>query len=510
MGSILNQSQPTNISSNVAGLQVQLGKTLALVGGNITLAGGRLTAAWGRIELGSVAGSSLVSLNSTDKGWIFGYENVQNFQDIHLSQQSVINTSGMDSGNVQLRGRQITVTDGSQIFSINLGAKQGGDLTVAASESVELIGTSPTNAKVGSGLFTLAVAAGTAGDTTINTKRLVIGDQAVISTNSAGTGDSGQPIRATGRGGNLTVNASESVELVNGSLLAETKGSGNAGNVRINTGGLSIQGDNAGIRVSSAGTGDAGNLEITARSIQLDNGGKLVSTSTSGKGGGNITLRNLDLLQMRHNSGISTNAEGTGIGGNINIDTDLLIGRENSDITATAVEGKGGNIAINTQGIFGIEPRSRRTSDSDITAASDLGIDGIVEINRPDLNPSSGLVSLPTEIVDPTRLIAQGCGAGGGDVATSKFIATGRGGLPPTPTEALRSGSVLADLGTPVEKNQENRASAATSTYPTDSAPTPLVEAQGWEIGSKGKVVLTAQASATSSIPWLTPNTCNG
>lgn len=50
-------------------------------------------------------------------------------------------------------------------------------------------------------------------------------------------------------------------------------------------------------------------------------------------------------------------------------------------------------------------------------------------------------------------MIAQGCSGGGGTVArgASKFVATGRGGLPPTPTEALRSDSVLADLGTLIE-----------------------------------------------------------
>jgi large exoprotein involved in heme utilization and adhesion len=84
--------------------------------------------------------------------------------------------------------------------------------------------------------------------------------------------------------------------------------------------------------------------------------------------------------------------------------------------------------------IFGIEPRSERTSESDITASSDLGVDGVVEINRPEAEPSSGLVNLPTELVDVSRLIAQGCAAGGGNVAreSSQFVATGRGGLPPT------------------------------------------------------------------------------
>lgn len=107
-------------------------------------------------------------------------------------------------------------------------------------------------------------------------------------------------------------------------------------------------------------------------------------------------------------------------------------------------------------------------------------------------------------------MIAQGCSGGGGTVArgASKFVATGRGGLPPTPTEALRGDLVLADLGTSVQ-GQENRPSA-TSHTPTNSQPTPLVEAQGWEIGTQGEVVLIAQAaSVTSRIPWLTPTSCN-
>lgn len=79
-------------------------------------------------------------------------------------------------------------------------------------------------------------------------------------------------------------------------------------------------------------------------------------------------------------------------------------------------------------------------------------------------------------------MIAQGCAADGDTVARpSKFVATGRGGLPPTPTEALGSDSVLADLGTSVH-NQENRFSA-TPPNPTNSQSTPLVQAQGCDIG---------------------------
>jgi large exoprotein involved in heme utilization and adhesion len=150
------------------------------------------------------------------------------------------------------------------------------------------------------------------------------------------------------------------------------------------------------------------------------------------------------------------------------------------------------------------------TPESDITATSTLGpkFSGTVQINTLGINPSLGLVNLAVQPVDVTGLIAQGCPADVGP-RSSKFVVTGRGGLPPNPREAIRSDQPLVDLGMTVP-GQENRASDATSTNPTSSEPAPLVEAQGWVTNDKGEVVLIANApSLTPDIPWLRHTNCH-
>lgn len=520
-GNIVNQSTVIDSNGLPTGLQVQPGKTLALVGGDVLIEGGGLSAPGGRIELGSVAGSSLVNLTPIATGWNLGYEDEQNFQDIQLSQASVY-TGGESLGDIQLRGRRIAITNGSQIGGNNFGANPGGIVALKASEFVEVsegsqlnTGTLSTGAagdiKIETGrlivsnrssidalsngdgrggnitvdaaesvqidgngqltqIATQAFSGGNAGEVNVRTGRLILKDGGQIASStargSAGNGgtvvvDASDSVEAsgtgqtlegevkasgllaqslepatTGSGGNLRINtgrlvitngASISVAAVNGStgqagaldvnasksveisgigstLLAESESPKPAGNLTISTDKLIVR-DGGEANVSSEGTGNAGNLQVQANSIRLNNRGYLTPKSASGEGG-NIGLSNLDLLLLRNNTEISTDATaGTGNGGNINIDTDLLVGTENSDITATALRGRGGNIQINTQGIFGIEPRSQRTLESDITASSQLGVDGVVEINRPDFDPSADLVALPANIIDVSSLV---------------------------------------------------------------------------------------------------------
>ncbi len=373
---IRNQSQVSpnsaiNSFNRPVGLQVQPGKTLAIVGGNITLEGGNLTAESGRIELGSVAANSLVSLKSINQGWILGYENVQNFQNIQLIERNVnginipsqvdasnrdvsggdihvqgntvelkgylvglriLTTGAKDGGDLTINARKLIVRDGAAISTATRSDGNGGKLTVNTSESVELIGiynVPNSNSIFPSGLFTATGSAGKGGDITINTKKLRIQDGASVSLGVDGLIQKRDNlfllIPTTGQQGNLNVNALESID-INGTsansfgvsgLFSETLGFADAGKITIATRQLIVR-DKATISTSTHVSkipilGDvknvetAGELNVTAGSILLDNQGKLLSETDTGQGG-NINLQVGNLLLLRRNSQISANA----------------------------------------------------------------------------------------------------------------------------------------------------------------------------------------------------------
>ncbi len=574
----------SDLMDTTEGLRVQPDKTLALVGTDLALEGGTLKTAGGRIELGSVDANSFVSLNPIDRGYALGYESVSSFRDIQLSDSAAVDASGLGGGDIQVRGRQVTLTNGSQIEASTLGSQPGGTLNVIASDAVEVIGISANNR---SSLATIVYpgATGAGGYLTLSTGRLILRDGAQITTTTFGSGVAGTLAvtasdlvevsgnltfgqfgsglftavspGATGAGGNLTletrrlivrdgtvvtaatlgegragtlaVSASESVEVIGTTadgqfpsvLTARSTDTADAGDLRISTGQLIVR-DGAQVTVSGDGSGDAGNLKVQANSIFLDNNGQLIARTASGNGG-DIILNVRDLLLQRHNSQIATEARaGTGNGGNININAQFIVAvpNENSDITANAVRGRGGNINIITSGIYGQEFRPSQTWRSDITASSEFGVNGTVQINTPDVDPSRGLSNLPQQLVDVSELVNSGCAVAVSE--ESNFVVTRRGGVPPSPNETLRSARVLVDLSSneistqhsaipspqgAVSINPKLRLTGASLSNPS----APLVEATGWVRGSKGEVILTAQSpTLTSHGSWLTTPNCNG
>jgi filamentous hemagglutinin family protein len=542
---LFNQITVQPITIQFAALQVPKGRSLLLVGGNVNLDGGQLQTLDGRVELGGLAGAGMIGLEVESNNLRLSFPPGVQRADVSLTNGAIVSARNRSTGggNIQVQGRQVTLTEGSEIRANTLGSQPGGTLAVTASELVELTG--------GSRLLRDTVNTGSAGTLRIETKRLIVRDGAQV---SASTGSEGQ-------GGTLAVTASESVELngtsANGTpsgLFVVTKDIGAAGDIRIETGrlvvrdgaqvsastrgegqggtltvnasesvqlvGTSADGQStSGLFVGTEGTGVAGDLKLETRQLTLWDGA-VVSARTSSQGnGGNITLQVRDLLQLRRNSQISTAAGipgAGGDGGNINIDAKLIVAipGENSNIIANAFEGNGGNINITTQGIFGIQFREELTPLSDINASSEFGVNGIVQINTPDIDPSRGLTNLPTEVVDASNQIDQTCSAGREEARKNEFIVTGRRGMPSNPYEMLSNEQALEDIHPPEgfsrrRNSNPDTARSFTSQSTTSNPKPPIVEAQGWVINDKGQVVLTATAStSTPHNSWLGSATC--
>lgn len=529
VGSIHNQSQAES-DKNRFGLVVEPNETLALVGGNVSMEDGFIIAPRARIELGSVAAKSRVSLRKIDLGWALSYEGIKSFGDIELTQSPVSDNEQMEGsgsllttfsidgrggGNIQVRGRRVTIANGSQIFGT------GANLVISASETVQVSGTSPntfsaiasqsplvgtegniiidtkklivrdggrvTSETVGSliegqldittvpggnltvnasesvelrgnlesltGLLSRSRSFGAAGDITINTQKLTVSDGATISAESAGENLLDKPIE-TGQAGNIDIIASEFVELNNGSISSKALGlGGDAGNLTLKTEKMNVF-NNSNVTVSHL-QGRAGNIEINANSLSLDGGSITAETAqTGGEEGANIDLKVSDLLKLENESEISAKAIGSANGGNINIDAGVVFAfpNQNNDIIATASQGTGGNIDITTKGIFGIEERSLSPNTNDINASSEFGLDGTVDINELDVNPVEGLEELPIEIIDVARLVAQNlCQQGRG----SEFVVTGKGGIAPSPSQAREGEIEEIDLVEPANSKDD-------------------------------------------------------
>lgn len=504
---------------------VELISSVLLTGTAGSQAAGDLTVTARRLSIregGGIATTTLSSgqggnltINTSELTEMIGAENsiiVPTSRGVNLgSGISFLYTTSLASGSagkLTINTRQLILKGISDIMTGGLGSQSvPGDLIVNASDLVEL-NPIPQAAFFGVGLSATTIGIANGGNLTVNTKRLIIHNGVQVKTATFGAG----------QGGTLTVNASESVELIGTSVnnvptglfvsgnnyqLDGSVATGDAGNLRINTGRLIIR-DGAAVSAINQGLGRAGNIEIIAPSILLDNGGSIRATTTVGDRG-NIAVR-AQSLQMRRGSQITTNATDTATGGNITIDTGVLAALENSDISANSQEARGGRVTINAQGIFGTEGRSQPTLNSDITATGGTPeLSGTVDIQTPDINPTSSLLVLPQTPVDVASLIARRCSTGNPQI--SRFINVGRGGQPPSPSEPLNSSAGWVD------ERQITRSTENPSVLNGDSENTSdrLVAAQGWVINATGQVELVADAPIVTPYSfWSVTPPCNG
>ena len=208
-----------------------------------------------------------------------------------ISGISTTTFSSSDAGNLSILTDKLIIRDGAEFSSATLGDGNGGQLSIKATDSIEVIGVSTD--------------------------------------------------RGINRGGLLA--SSGRIEYPN--LVSI----GSSGNISIETPELNVT-NGANIDVQSLSLGNAGHIEINTNSISLDRQSS-ISAATQLDVGGDISL-SAENIFLRRNSTITATAAGREGGGNITIDADNLVILEDSQIVADSFMGVGGNIEINTQGLF--------------------------------------------------------------------------------------------------------------------------------------------------------------
>lgn len=482
------------------------------------------------------------------------------------AETTAVQSGDRSTGNVTINADSVKLSFLGAIRVSTLGDGDAGNISITTNTiDIDDPYTPDEEVETASGFFsrTRPGATGKGGDIILQTEQLRVSGNAVITTET----DNNSP------GGNINIGANR-VELVNGGqMLASASAQGDAGDITISASNevailgndpifgaqlanaearlaagrisdlrrvINRRGENgvapSGIYLQSIGTeesaGAAGDLIIQERpggnlNLTIRDGGE-INADTVSTTGGNVSLLNLDTVVLRNGSRITAeagNAGRAGNGGNIKIAIPdgflIAVPDENSDIVANAFEGNGGEIDIIALNILGFSDQPEQTPLqrplSQISASSEFGRDGEVNTETLTVDPSAGLIELPTNTADQSNRIAQRCLIDSGE-GLNTFVITGQGGVSPSPADVVRNEAVeLVDLGTHIPLNETalndlsfntmaahpitseavlNDLAAPIPEAPIPEAPIPaatVLEAQHWEKNAQGEITLIAQ-----------------
>jgi filamentous hemagglutinin family protein len=397
--------EPVTRSVSTSGLQVNAKNTISLVGGDVFFDGGIVSSPRGQINIGAVDKGS-VTIAPNQIGTNLSYQNVEKFKDIQFLNKSLIDTSGVGAGSINLYGDSVSIIDGSTLLDQNQGATKSGDINLTALNTLKISGLS-SDRLMPSSIINENIGLGGSGNINIKAGTSIVADGGIIASRTFTNAD----------GGNISIK-SQSIE-VNGffsqspinvsAILAETAGSGNGGSIQLDANSLSAKdggsigtlalskGSGGNLLVNSndvfltgispltlrtsifantANAGNAGSVIVNSQNIYLERGAVISSSTGSTGNAGSVTLNNSDsvivdgeyfslsspTLNLIFSTIFSSSVAettfykdffklpdvATGNAGNVIINTRKLISRNGGRIAAsTAGAGSGGNLFIN-------------------------------------------------------------------------------------------------------------------------------------------------------------------
>ena len=306
---------------------------------------------------------------------------------------SIIDSSTLGPGAggfIRLSGSTLLI-DGSTLITETEGTGRGGTIFIAA-DQMDILNQGNLNGRSSGG-------SGDAGSISIATRALNI-DNGLITLITTTSGSGGDLVIDTGtfrlnqstlsasansdgNAGRIDITAGAGTLLNNSVISSDTTGSGVGGDILIEANLLDVFSE-AVISSSATGVSDAGDITlIVPDTLQIVRGA--IQTTSALSGGGSINIQTLNRIRIDQ-SIISASANGvteSSGGGNITIDPELFTIRQ-SQIVAQANAGTGGNIDLVANNFLA-------DTETLISASSQRGIDGTVEIESPnqEVNPIS-------------------------------------------------------------------------------------------------------------------------
>lgn len=383
-----------------------------------------------------------------------------------------------DAGTIQIEAEEIIIANQSTLRStVEQNARgRGGNI---------MINTDDLMVSGNSALLANIFGRGNTGNVLINANNRIIFDD--FSTAEVRVEEDAMPIRS----GSIRI-STRFLDVINGSAIeVNTRGEGDGGDIDIRARETVLFDDKgtANSRVDETATGIGGDINIQSNLLLLYGDAQLLADTVGSGTAGNINLNGQQLILLRDGSSIETDADTDNSGGNIDIDSDFVFALlpEDSDIIANAVEGSGGNITITTRFISGFRLTDNPSPlTSDISASSEFGLDGTVVIDDFGIDPVQAVVELPTEFESPP--LSQGCAPGIDGSGT--FNNVGAGGIPTGPSDPIGSSGLWEDIEPAPQPTGSDRSHHDDDASSNSS--NMLVEAEGWHWSARGQVVLLA------------------
>ncbi|KPA16587.1 filamentous hemagglutinin family domain-containing protein, partial [Candidatus Magnetomorum sp. HK-1] len=269
-----------------------------------------------------------------------------------------------DSGDISIETNLLKIINNALIATPAYGAGNSGDVTIKA--TLIEIDNSNLDADTWND--------GKAGNILIDTEKLIFTNRGYISADVNGNMDlwknmseqleqidiyvnSGHPGEGRGIGGNITINANESI-ILSGSIKSETSGrsiseGGYGGKITINTPNFIIKEFGELSTSTFFNDGNAGNIELNIDSLSLINGGRIYAFSYGKGDAGKIEINAYERISIFGedsegiNSGIFCTANENGNAGRLYINSPEIDIFNNGKINlSTEKDGTGGLIDI--------------------------------------------------------------------------------------------------------------------------------------------------------------------